>query len=114
MVDAPQRRLPRHGGYPARGQDGRSILVLHDGTCGVDGLRDRKALHTRGDIDRLTEVVLAVVEGYREAWSLVDADLQDQILSSALLVQSPHRLPHSQSGGQGTVRRREGRHDSVA
>src|SRR3546814_15266428 len=71
-------------------------------------------LDTRGDVHRLAEVVLPLVEAYGDAGALVDADLQQQILTAARLVEFSHRLAHAQGGGDRPVGCRKGRHHRVA
>jgi hypothetical protein len=54
----------------------RGALVHDDRLGRKDSLSVGKILNTQGDVDRLAEVVLPVVQRHREAWPLVDADLQ--------------------------------------
>ena len=75
---------------------------------------DGEALHARGDVHGLAEIVLPVVQRDREARPLVDADLEQQILVAALRVERAHRLAHAQRRRHRAVGRREGRHHRVA
>ena len=59
-----------------------------------DNIGISKALYAGGNIDGLTEVVLPVVEVDCETWSLVDADLQENIVAAVLGIQLKHRLAH--------------------
>src|SRR3546814_5486202 len=77
---------------------------------GEDPARGGEMLDTRGDVHRLAEVVLPLVEAYGDAGALVDADLQQQILTAARLVEFSHRLAHAQGGGDRPVGCRKGRH----
>ena len=67
-----------------------------------------------GDVHRLPEIVLPLVERYRDARTDMDADLQDQVLAAALVVQLPHRFAHPERRGDGAVGRRERRHHRIA
>ena len=71
-------------------------------------------LHARGDVYRLPEIVLTVVEHHGQARTFVDADLQEEVLSPTLGVEMVHRLAHPQRGGNGAVWRRESSHHGIA
>ena len=58
--------------------------MLDHGFGREDRARRGKALDARGDVHRLAEIVLPVVERHREARPLVDADLEQQVLAAAL------------------------------
>ena len=101
---APRRFRPAVGG-PG---------MIDDGPGRENRLRLGQALHARGDVHRLPEIILAFVEHDREARTLMEADLQQQILLAMLGVESPHRLPHAQRRGHRAVRCRKRRHHGVA
>ena len=73
--------------------------------------RGGKALNTRGDVHRLTEIVLPVVHHHREAWSLVDSDLEQQVAIAVL--DAGHRVAHAQRGRNRPVRGRKRGHDRI-
>src|SRR5579859_5452860 len=112
--DAAQRALlsDRRQTFLCQQRAGLGVLD-HRAGCPNRGRR-RQPLHARGDVDGRTEEILAIVKDDREARSLVDADLQLQILAAAFGVQLFHRLAHAERGGDGMVGRMEGRHHRVA
>src|SRR6185436_2505103 len=77
LLDRPESRFLQNGG-DRRGIDHRR--------SDVDLLRGRQALHACSDIDGLAEVILPLVQHYREAWALMAADLDHQILLAALCI----------------------------
>ena len=102
------------GVSPLRFQHAGGARVLHDRAGGEDLARCGEALHARGDVHRLPEIILPLVQRDGDARPLVDADLQQQVLAAALLVQLAHRVAHPERRGDRAVGRRERRHHSVA
>src|SRR5258708_31853891 len=56
---AAQFAVLRHRPDPARGKHVRGLRVIDDRTRRVDRARGGKALHPRGDVDGLAEIILA-------------------------------------------------------
>ena len=77
-------------------------------------VRELARFWTREAMLRSARNILAVVQVDREAGPLVDADLEDDILMAALLVESAHAVAHLQRRGNRPVRRGERRHHGVA
>ncbi|MCY1515787.1 hypothetical protein D9M68_503890 [compost metagenome] len=94
-------------------QAGGARVVEH-GAGGEDLARTREMLDARSDVDRLAEIILALVEVDGDARPLVDADFQQQILGAPVLVELSHRLAHAHGRRNRSVWRREGCHDRVA
>jgi hypothetical protein len=99
-----------------------AVAAEHLGALGIvdhrrrrqDRTRLGKALHARGDVHGLPEIVLPLVEVHRQARPFMDADLEQQILAAVRLVQRAHGLAHAQCRRQCMVRREEGRHHRIA
>src|SRR6516165_6661831 len=86
-----------------------------DHRCGdMDLLRRRQALHPRGDVDVLAEIILPFVEHDRKTWAFMDADLDDQVLAAALFVELTHRSAHFQARHQRVFGTNERRHHRIA
>ena len=66
-----------------------------------------------GDVDRLTEIVRAIVEHDCQAGPFVQADLQGQLRPFAAVVQLPHRPVHLHGSAQSGVGRGERRHHRI-
>jgi hypothetical protein len=113
LVDPAQCSALRDWVNPALGKDRCGLRVLHHRSCGKDGVRTSKVLNPRGDIHGLPKVVLTIIQGHGKAWPFMDANLQQQVLASALGIQPTHRRPHPQRSRQGAVGGREGRHDRI-
>ena len=96
-----------------RKQRGRCLIFDHR-LGGIDRAIYGKVLHARGDVHRLAEIVLPVVEIDRETRALVDADLEQQVLVATLVVQVLHALAHAERRSDGTIGRDERRHDRIA
>src|SRR6516225_3461612 len=73
-----------------------------------------KALHPRGDVHGLPEIVLTVVEAHSETWPLVNADLEQKILVAALGIDTRHRLAHPERCRKSAVRRGKCCHHGIA
>src|SRR6516165_5036118 len=86
-----------------------------DHRCGdMDLLRRRQALHPRGDVDGLAEIILPFVEHDRKTWAFMDADLDDQVLAAALFVELTHRSAHFQARHQRVFGTNERRYHRIA
>src|SRR5690242_3369795 len=62
--DAAQQRLMRHWGQSRFAKSLGSLAVADDGLRREDRARYRESLHARGDVDRLPEIVEAIVQHY--------------------------------------------------
>jgi hypothetical protein len=85
--------------------------MLDDRSGRENRTRGGKALNTRGDVHRLTEIVLPIVHHHREAWSLVDSDLEQQVAIAVL--DAGHRIAHAQRGRDRPVWGRKRGHDRI-
>jgi hypothetical protein len=87
---------------------------------GQDRPRIRESLHAGGDIHRRAEIILPIIEHDSQARPLVNADLQQQILTAApisvaaTIVEVAHRFAHAQCGSEGAVGGWEGCHHRIA
>src|SRR5579872_216888 len=80
--DPAQRRLFLDGPDLLLSQDGRDLRRIDHAAGDVNGLGGCKALNAGGDIDGLAEIILTFVQHDRKTGSLVNADLDDQIVRS--------------------------------
>ena len=62
----------------------RDLRAFDDRLRRQDRVGLRQALHAGGDVDRLAEIILPVVEHHREARTLVEPDVEREILAAAL------------------------------
>src|SRR5581483_12211613 len=114
ISDAAQRRLllDRLDRLPR--QNGGDFGSLDHRRSDVDFLRGRQALHPRGDVHGLAEIILPLVEHDGETRALMDADLDHEVVAAALGVELLHRRAHLQARGERVFGPDEGRHDRVA
>src|SRR5271170_7038438 len=77
-------------------EDLRGLWILDYRPGRQDGARGSEALDARGHVHGLAEIILTFVQHDREAWPLVNADLEQQILVPAFGIDARHFLPHQQ------------------
>src|ERR1700751_4181805 len=77
-----------------------------------DRTRHGEVLDARGDIYRLAEIVLPVIEDNRQAGADMDADLKREI--TVTVPDLAYRLAHAHRSSDCTVRRRKGRHNRIS
>src|ERR1043166_22641 len=94
LLDRPDRLILQNGGDAGRLDGGRGDVNL---------LRRRQALHARGDVDGLAEIVLPLVQHHRKAGAFMYPDLDDQILLAALAIERLHGFAHAQARDDGVL-----------
>src|SRR3954468_21341008 len=82
--NAAQQPLPLCRRHAAFSQQPCRAEAIDDGPGRANRRRVGETLHARGNVDRLPEIILPFIEHDREAWPLMDADLEQQILLAML------------------------------
>src|SRR6516162_5954851 len=109
--DAAQSTALRYRLQPIYLEQCRSLRVGDDRSRRQDRARIGKSLDARGNVHRGAEIILPVIEHHRKARPLMDANLEQEVIATASIIELVHRIAHAQRGGDRPVGGRERCHD---